>query len=377
MAKEKGWIKIHRKMMDSEGYFREPFCRNMAWIDLLLLANHKPTTERKRGIKVSSVRGEITQSARELGERWNWSKNKVLHFLELLEDEGQLTIKKSNITSVITIVNYDYYQGSETDAQKEVSHKKDTKRTQIGTRKGTHSGTQNNDSNTSLSDNYNSKSENVGTQTETHLGTDDFSKSGHKRDTDLCNGLENNQLQAPKNDKNIKNSKEEINRGEGDLQPLHASPPAFAVIKAIDGSLVKVPSIEYKPENFNGLPDNYAIVIMNNIKSVKKIEVEKERLTAAWETFKVLEMHKKLYRNKEDVYSFFSNYCKRQSWKGEKEKVEKPKQQKKVGKVVGVKWLNDFTHCEMSDGTIQKLDINEQDSARYNLINPSSIVKSN
>lgn len=183
-----------------------------------------------------------------------------------------------------------------------------------------------------------------------------------------------------KNDNNDYNNEININRGEGDLQPLHATPPAFAVIVAADGSLVKKPAIEFKPENFNGLPENFSTSIIRNLKNVKSVEVGKEAISELWEDFKVLELHKKLYRSKEDVYSFFSNYCKKQTWsRSAAAKVERaPKKSSKSTKnekITGVEWINNFTQCRMSDGTIQDLDINQQDSAKFNLISPSAIKR--
>ena len=33
-----GWIKLHRSITDNQLYFKEPFNKTLAWIDLLLLA---------------------------------------------------------------------------------------------------------------------------------------------------------------------------------------------------------------------------------------------------------------------------------------------------------------------------------------------------
>lgn len=116
MAKKEssGWIKIHRKLTDSEGYFSEPFCRNMAWVDLLILANHKAGLIRKRGVRVELKRGDIGMGSRELADRWKWSRGKVLRFLDELERDNQIVQQKNNITNCITIVNYAEHQDSDT-----------------------------------------------------------------------------------------------------------------------------------------------------------------------------------------------------------------------------------------------------------------------
>ncbi len=87
-----------------------------AWADLLLLANHKEGFVRKRGIKITIARGQVGWSERQLAERWGWSRGKVSRFLEELEDLEQVEQKNGpqniNVTSLITIINYDKYQSS-------------------------------------------------------------------------------------------------------------------------------------------------------------------------------------------------------------------------------------------------------------------------
>ena len=110
MAKELGWIKLHRKIQGSRTYFRESFCRNMAWIDLLLLATHRESYERTRGIRVEVQRGQIAISIVELSKRWKWSRSKVFRFLNELEIDQQIEQQKNNVTTLISILNYNTYQ---------------------------------------------------------------------------------------------------------------------------------------------------------------------------------------------------------------------------------------------------------------------------
>ncbi len=114
MAKEKdlGWIKLHRKIQDSVGYFSEPFCRNMAWIDLILLANHEYNYFVFRGIQVNIERGQTGYGVEKFCERWKWSRGKVERFLKSLEKENKIVRQKNNVTTLISIVNYHFYQDS-------------------------------------------------------------------------------------------------------------------------------------------------------------------------------------------------------------------------------------------------------------------------
>jgi hypothetical protein len=110
----RGYIKLFRSAQDNPLYLEEPFTKWQAWQDLLMLANHKSGTKTVRGIRFAVCRGEIAWSTRALGERWQWSRGKVLRFLEYLESVQQIVQQKSRLSSRIAIVNYDKYQGDGT-----------------------------------------------------------------------------------------------------------------------------------------------------------------------------------------------------------------------------------------------------------------------
>lgn len=105
-----GWVKLHRKIVDSPGYFSEPFCKNMAWIDLLLLANYEDNFFYVRGNKVDVKRGQCGYAEETLAKRWKWSRGKVRRFLEMLVKEEKIVQQKNNVTTLLSIVNYDTYQ---------------------------------------------------------------------------------------------------------------------------------------------------------------------------------------------------------------------------------------------------------------------------
>ena len=105
-----GWIKIHRQIMDNPLYFSEPFSRTQAWIDLLLLANHKENYFFKRGIKVTVSIGQVGYDIDSLGKRWQWSRGKVERFILHLEKDGNVVRQKNNVSTLISIVKYSEYQ---------------------------------------------------------------------------------------------------------------------------------------------------------------------------------------------------------------------------------------------------------------------------
>ena len=109
-----GWIKLHRQMIKSDLWKSEPFTRGQAWVDLLLLANHKPGFIRARGVRIDVLRGQVGTSQVELSKRWQWSRGKVKRFLNELEMDQQIEQQKNNVSSLITICNYSHYQGDDT-----------------------------------------------------------------------------------------------------------------------------------------------------------------------------------------------------------------------------------------------------------------------
>lgn len=130
-----GWIKLHRGLLDNDLWRSEPFSRGQAWVDLLLLANHKESFFYKRGNKVIVKRGEVARSSVELSDRWRWSRTKINKFLKDLEKEQQIVIHKSTVTQLITIVNYDIYQEKEQQTEQQKNNRKTAKEQQKDTYK--------------------------------------------------------------------------------------------------------------------------------------------------------------------------------------------------------------------------------------------------
>lgn len=109
----RGYVKIYRCIEDDPLWTdnREPFCKRAAWIDLILQANHKDSSFIMGMQKISVRRGQKWTSSIKLAERWGWSRKKVMAYLRLLESDGKVWIETTKKGQLITIVNYDVYQG--------------------------------------------------------------------------------------------------------------------------------------------------------------------------------------------------------------------------------------------------------------------------
>ncbi len=110
----RGYIKLWRKIEDDDMWFEEPFTPGQAWVDMLLLANHKEKTFSVRGNLVTIKRGQIGYSEATLGKRWKWSRGRVRRFLLRLNLIQQIEQHKSPVLTVISIIKYDLYQPNST-----------------------------------------------------------------------------------------------------------------------------------------------------------------------------------------------------------------------------------------------------------------------
>ena len=75
------------------------------------MATFEEKTIPVRGGTVQLKRGEIATSYRFLAERWGWGRDKVRRTIEDFKKEGKLRHQSDNVTSIISIVNYDTFQG--------------------------------------------------------------------------------------------------------------------------------------------------------------------------------------------------------------------------------------------------------------------------
>ena len=110
MSEDKGWVKLHRDITDHWLWEDEPFTKAQAWIDLILLANHKDGRFYHRGKIVEGQRGGVYRSISWLAKRWKWSRDKTRNFLNLLESDGMVTVHSSVNQTVISLVNYGKFQ---------------------------------------------------------------------------------------------------------------------------------------------------------------------------------------------------------------------------------------------------------------------------
>ncbi|CAG9702656.1 DnaA_N domain-containing protein [Clostridium neonatale] len=123
-----GWQKIYRDIQEHWLWEDKPFSRGQAWIDLILLVNHEDNKALIDGELVEVKRGSKITSLRKLAEQWGWSTTKAKKFLEQLKKDNMIAFESDNKKTLVTIENYDVYQGKEST---EITVKKQLDNTEV------------------------------------------------------------------------------------------------------------------------------------------------------------------------------------------------------------------------------------------------------
>lgn len=122
---DQGWIKLHRQIQDNFLWKeKRVLSKAEAWIDLLLLASHKPSTIFVRNIPIQLQPGDLFWSQEQLSKRWSWSRKKTKNFLNLLQTCAQLNYKVDNKIGIISIANWAKYQEKDTTKDTTKDHQK-------------------------------------------------------------------------------------------------------------------------------------------------------------------------------------------------------------------------------------------------------------
>jgi hypothetical protein len=106
MTPQTGWVKMHRRLKEWEWYKDSHMVH--LFNHILLTANHEPG--RWQGVDVNI--GELVVGRKTLSEETGISEQSVRTCLKRLKSTGEVTIKSTNKFSLITVVNWDYYQGN-------------------------------------------------------------------------------------------------------------------------------------------------------------------------------------------------------------------------------------------------------------------------
>lgn len=124
-----GWIKLHRKSLDSTIFQNDKGWKVWCWC--LMKANHRENNFLLGRTKLTTKSGQFIMGSLKASEQLDLAKSTIWYWLDFLESEGQVGIKKTNKYSIITIKNWDKYQevGNKSESNEDTDGK------QIGTNK--------------------------------------------------------------------------------------------------------------------------------------------------------------------------------------------------------------------------------------------------
>ncbi|MBP1907799.1 hypothetical protein J2Z32_004488, partial [Paenibacillus turicensis] len=121
-----GWIRLHRKLMISDTFSRLTAVQKLIAIYIILNANHADGVwyDKYKNIEVEIKRGQLVTSRKKIASEWfqndkDVSEMKIRTCLDKLERIGFLTKSSTNDYTLITVLNYEVYQGSDTDYNQE------------------------------------------------------------------------------------------------------------------------------------------------------------------------------------------------------------------------------------------------------------------
>lgn len=142
-TKNNGWIALYRKMLDNPITSKPDYLS--VWIHLLLMANHHKTSFIWNNKKQILEKGQLLTGLKVLSKKTGVAQGSVYRILKYLENEKQIEQQKTTKFTVITIVNWDRYQGNGNQNEKQMKNRLKTDEKQMKT--------YNNDNNVNNDDN--------------------------------------------------------------------------------------------------------------------------------------------------------------------------------------------------------------------------------
>ncbi len=169
------WISIDRSIQN-HWLFKEKrtFSKFEAWIYLLMEANHSKAKVPIGNQIVTVERGQRLTSILTLSDLFYWSRFKVKTFLDLLESDGMLEVKTTSKYTLITIVNYDFYQSEQGRNQ----HQNDIKPTSKQHQSNINPTSKQHQTNTNNNDNKDNNEKNVNNEKKKTTAFDFFQDNG-------------------------------------------------------------------------------------------------------------------------------------------------------------------------------------------------------
>lgn len=116
-----GWIKLHRKILENPIIKKPNYL--LLWITLLLKANHKETKMIWNNDIIIIREGQFITGRKVLAEETGIPESTIEDILNYLEKQQQIQQQKNNKYRLITIVNWETHQHSDTKSNNKATTK--------------------------------------------------------------------------------------------------------------------------------------------------------------------------------------------------------------------------------------------------------------
>ena len=115
---EQGWVKFYREWLDNPIITKDS--EHLAvWIYLLANANHKSTEIYFNGKKITLLAGQLIVSCKKIYEELKIERNKLDRIIKLFKSEELIEQQTNNHKTLITLVQWDFYQGKNEEQNEE------------------------------------------------------------------------------------------------------------------------------------------------------------------------------------------------------------------------------------------------------------------
>lgn len=128
-----GWIKLHRKILDSPVFENEKILK--VFMYCLLQASHKDHTHLVGTQVVNLKAGQMVFGRESWSKRLKIKESTLYRYMKLLETLNIIEIKTNNKFSIVTVVNWGVYQDSNNQSEQQMDNKWTTDEQQMDTNK--------------------------------------------------------------------------------------------------------------------------------------------------------------------------------------------------------------------------------------------------
>jgi len=128
-----GWIKLYRQIMDNP-IFRKPELYHL-FSYCLLKANHSETKIIWNGAEEDLEKGCFITGRKAISDDTGQKESTIYRNLKILEKLNMISVKSNNKYSVVKVLNYCVYQGSEFESEQPVNNQRTTSEQPVNTDK--------------------------------------------------------------------------------------------------------------------------------------------------------------------------------------------------------------------------------------------------